>query len=345
MTNKADAQVQTLSGGMKRRLNVAMAMIGDPRVIFLDEPTSGMDPTSRREIWQLLEKKKKGHVIVLCTHFMDEADFLGDRIIVMSKGELQVAGSSLFLKSKYGIGYHMSVAKEEGAVDDDILNVIKTHAPEASVEETSKTMVVVNLPRERTVVFGDILEELEARKAELHITSSGVAATSLEEVFVNLAAEAEAEASPAATDSPKKETEKKEKEEEKKIETGVEMLRESAKEFPVVEPCPTAKEQIKALFWKHWVMSTRQKKELIQQTVIPLYCIILGVVFLFLGQYLVGIDIAESIRFDGASLKSANDTPLKLVYSYNNEMEKAEITQLLDHFPLFGENSECCVLL
>ena len=62
----------------------------------------------------------------------------------------------------------------------------------------------------------------------------------------------------------------------------MEMLRESAKEFPVVEPCPTAKEQIKALFWKHWVMSTRQKKELIQQTVIPLYCIILGVVFLFL---------------------------------------------------------------
>ena len=118
------------------------------------------------------------------------------------------------------------------------------------------------------------------------------------------------------------------------------MLRESAKEFPVVEPCPTAKEQIKALFWKHWVMSTRQKKELIQQTVIPLYCIILGVVFLFLGQYLVGIDIAESIRFDGASLKSANDTPLKLVYSYNNEMEKAEITGLLEHFPRFGENSE-----
>ena len=106
-------------------------------------------------------------MIVLCTHFMDEADFLGVRIIVMSKGELQVAGSSLFLKSKYGIGYHMSVAKEEGAVDDDILNVIKTHAPEASVEETSKTMVVVNLPRERTVVFGDILEELEARVRSL----------------------------------------------------------------------------------------------------------------------------------------------------------------------------------
>ena len=77
MFDKADAQVKTLSGGMKRRLNVAMALIGDPRIVFLDEPTSGMDPTSRRQIWSVLEKKKEGRVIVLCTHFMDEADFLG----------------------------------------------------------------------------------------------------------------------------------------------------------------------------------------------------------------------------------------------------------------------------
>ena len=252
----------------------------------------------------------------------------------------------------------VSVAKEEGAVDDEVLNVIKNYAPEASVEETSKTMVVVNLPRERTVVFGDILEELEARKTDLHITSSGVAATSLEEVFVNLAVEAEAESSPTVTGSPKKEVEgeieeegkgeiedeKKEikEEDERKIETGVEMLRESAKEFPVVEPCPTAKEQVKALFWKHWVMSTRQKKELAQQTLIPLYCIILGVIFLFLGQYLVGIDVAKSIRFDGASLKSPDDTPLRLVYSYNTTAQKEEITCLLDHFPRFGENGVRC---
>lgn len=93
------------------------------RVVFLDEPTSGMDPTSRRQIWQLLEKKKHGRVIVLCTHFMDEADFLGDRILVMSHGSLQVAGSSLFLKSKFGIGYHLSVTKEQGANDQDIISL------------------------------------------------------------------------------------------------------------------------------------------------------------------------------------------------------------------------------
>ena len=342
MMEKADAQVKTLSGGMKRRLNVAMAIIGDPRVIFLDEPTSGMDPTSRREIWQLLEKRKQGHVIVLCTHFMDEADFLGDRIVVMSKGRLQVAGSSLFLKGKFGIGYHMSVAKEDGADDAAVLAVIQKHVPAAAIEESSKTAVMVNLPRDSTVAFGAILEELEDAKETLHISSAGVAATSLEEVFVNLASEAEAEAAASPMAPAEKEGGEKtaEKEGEKKeTETGVAMLRETAEEFPVVEPVPTAREQLKALLWKRWVMSSRQKKELLQQIIMPLYCIAFGVLFLFLGQFLTGMDIPETIRLDGATLANPKDAKLKVVYSYANATQKAEIASLFQHFPHFGVNS------
>ena len=354
MMEKADAQVKTLSGGMKRRLNVAMAIIGDPRVIFLDEPTSGMDPTSRREIWQLLEKRKQGHVIVLCTHFMDEADFLGDRIVVMSKGRLQVAGSSLFLKGKFGIGYHMSVAKEDGADDAAVLAVIQKHVPAAAIEESSKTAVMVNLPRDSTAAFGAILEELEDAKETLHISSAGVAATSLEEVFVNLASEAEAEAAaspmaPAEKEGAEKTAEKEggekeggEKTAEKKEvekETGVAMLRETAEEFPVVEPVPTVREQLKALLWKRWVMSSRQKKELLQQIIMPLYCIAFGVLFLFLGQFLTGMDIPETIRLDGATLANPKDAKLKVVYSYANATQKAEIASLFQHFPHFGVNS------
>lgn len=355
MMEKADAQVKTLSGGMKRRLNVAMAIIGDPRVIFLDEPTSGMDPTSRREIWQLLEKRKQGHVIVLCTHFMDEADFLGDRIVVMSKGRLQVAGSSLFLKGKFGIGYHMSVAKEDGADDAAVLAVIQKHVPAAAIEESSKTAVMVNLPRDSTVAFGAILEELEDAKETLHISSAGVAATSLEEVFVNLASEAEAEAAaspmaPAEKEGAEKEGAEKTAEkggektaekggEKKEKETGVAMLRETAEEFPVVEPVPTAREQLKALLWKRWVMSSRQKKELLQQIIMPLYCIAFGVLFLFLGQFLIGMDIPETIRLDGATLANPKDAKLKVVYSYANATQKAEIASLFQHFPHFGVNS------
>lgn len=69
---------------------------------MLDEPTSGMDPASRRATWDLLQQQRSNRTILLTTHFMDEADLLGDRIAIMAKGELQCCGSSLFLKRKYG---------------------------------------------------------------------------------------------------------------------------------------------------------------------------------------------------------------------------------------------------
>lgn len=76
--------------------------ISDVQVVMLDEPTSGMDPASRRATWDLLQQQRSNRTILLTTHFMDEADLLGDRIAIMAKGELQCCGSSLFLKRKYG---------------------------------------------------------------------------------------------------------------------------------------------------------------------------------------------------------------------------------------------------
>ena len=83
---------------MKRKLCLSMALIGDPPFVLCDEPTSGMDPYSRRSTWEMLQRSKKGRVIVLTTHFMDEADTLGDRVMIMSEGRLRCSGSSLFLK-------------------------------------------------------------------------------------------------------------------------------------------------------------------------------------------------------------------------------------------------------
>jgi len=85
----ADQQHQlaeTLSGGEKRKLSVAISLIGDSKVIMLDEPTSGMDTTARRRLWDMLKKYKQGRIIVLTTHYMDEADILGDRIAIMTEG-------------------------------------------------------------------------------------------------------------------------------------------------------------------------------------------------------------------------------------------------------------------
>jgi ATP-binding cassette subfamily A (ABC1) protein 3 len=107
-----DQLSKTLSGGQKRKLSVAIAMIGNSKIVMLDEPTSGMDTTARRKLWEMLKKNKAGRIVILTTHYMDEADILGDRIAIMAEGDVQCTGSSLFLKNRYGVGYNLVIAKK-----------------------------------------------------------------------------------------------------------------------------------------------------------------------------------------------------------------------------------------
>ena len=90
---------------------MAIAMIGDSKIVLLDEPSSGMDTTARRILWEMLKKNKNGKIIILTTHYMDEADILGDRIAIMAEGDVQCTGSSLFLKNRYGVGYNLKISK------------------------------------------------------------------------------------------------------------------------------------------------------------------------------------------------------------------------------------------
>src|SRR5699024_1611449 len=99
---KAHKKSSTLSGGTKRKLCVGIALCGGSKVVLLDEPTAGMDPSSRRALWDLLQMEKIGRCILLTTHYMDEADLLGDRIAIMANGGLKCYGSSFFLKKKFG---------------------------------------------------------------------------------------------------------------------------------------------------------------------------------------------------------------------------------------------------
>ena len=101
----------TLSGGQKRKLSVGIALIGDTKVVMLDEPTSGMDTTTRRRFWDMIKQYKEDRIIILTTHYMDEADILGDRICIMAEGKVQCCGSSLFLKNRFGVGYNLKLTK------------------------------------------------------------------------------------------------------------------------------------------------------------------------------------------------------------------------------------------
>ena len=97
-----NARAKTLSGGWKRKLSIAMAMIGEPKVLFLDEPTLGLDVLARRELWKVIEKLKSKITIILTTHYMEEAEQLSDRIGIMISGELKAEGTLSELEAQTG---------------------------------------------------------------------------------------------------------------------------------------------------------------------------------------------------------------------------------------------------
>eukprot|EP00043_Microstomoeca_roanoka_P008399 m.80908 g.80908 ORF g.80908 m.80908 type:complete len:1735 (+) comp14227_c0_seq1:159-5363(+) len=186
LPDKRHAMVKTLSGGMKRKLSCAIAIVGGSKVVFLDEPTSGMDPAARRATWDLLSKYKKTCTMILSTHFLDEADLLGDRIAIMSDGVVECCGSSTFLKSRYGIGYHMIVVKDQGCDASSVTYVVQAHVPTAVMEANIGAEITYLLPRNSSSAFPALFSELENRKEELKLMSVGVSVTTMEEVFLKV---------------------------------------------------------------------------------------------------------------------------------------------------------------
>ena len=109
LTKKKDDFVNNLSGGMRRRTSIAMACLGNPKIILLDEPSAGVDIVNRQVVWKSLVELKKGRTIIMSTHFMEEAEILGDRVAVLKKGQLQVAGTCVELHNLFGAGYTLVI--------------------------------------------------------------------------------------------------------------------------------------------------------------------------------------------------------------------------------------------
>lgn len=191
MIEKKKYYAMDLSGGQKRKLSLAIAFIGDSKVIFLDEPTSGMDPYSRRFTWDLLQKNRDGKIMILTTHSMDEADILSNRIAIMANGEVKCCGSSLYLKSKFGVGYQLTVvlkgAIASSKLTKSIQEIIAKHIPEMSVVSDVAKELCVRLPTNTSKRFPGLFDELDNDKQELGIQSYGISVTTVEEVFLKVA--------------------------------------------------------------------------------------------------------------------------------------------------------------
>ncbi|XP_053276075.1 ATP-binding cassette sub-family A member 2 isoform X1 [Pleuronectes platessa] len=214
LSNKRHSLVQTLSGGMKRKLSVAIAFVGGSRAVILDEPTAGVDPYARRAIWDLILKYKQGRTILLSTHHMDEADLLGDRIAIISHGKLKCCGSPLFLKSTYGDGYKLTLVKKQSedpgqgsqelppsslspssslspCSEARVTQFIQQFVANCLLVSDSNTELSYVLPSEavKKGCFERLFQALEQSLDSLALTSLGVMDTTLEEVFLKVSEE------------------------------------------------------------------------------------------------------------------------------------------------------------
>jgi len=124
LKEKSDAYIEALSGGQKQRLSIGLALINDPEIVFLDEPTTGLDPQARRNVWELIEDlKEEGKTIFLTTHYMDEAEQLSDFVYIMDQGKIIARGSPRDLISE--LGRENVIDFEKGQLNEEDIDQLK----------------------------------------------------------------------------------------------------------------------------------------------------------------------------------------------------------------------------
>lgn len=183
--------VSRLSGGMRRRVSLAISLVGGPEVVFLDEPTTGLDPETKRAMWTLIDLAKAQRSIVLTTHSMEEADALCSRIGIMAHGSLRCLGPSLHLKRKFGAGFHVEISYTQGKRDDAI-TFVQSLLPSSTLAAESAAAITFLAPRGATQLSA-LFESMQKRPESAGVSGWALRQTSMEEVFLRIAREAEAQ--------------------------------------------------------------------------------------------------------------------------------------------------------
>ncbi|XP_045131522.1 phospholipid-transporting ATPase ABCA3-like [Portunus trituberculatus] len=174
-----------LSGGMKRKLSLAISLIGGSKVVILDEPSSGLDPESRRWVWDVVQGERGRRTILVTTHHMEEADVLGDRVAIMASGRVVCAGSTLFLKNMFGDGYTLEIIMTEDCNVDKLKEEVNRHMPSAVLLSIQGGEVAFKLSPD-TSLFAPLVNSLSSRKEDLGIRHFGLSLTTMEKVFLSV---------------------------------------------------------------------------------------------------------------------------------------------------------------
>ena len=190
---------KNLSAGQRRKLSIAIALIGGNDVIFLDEPSSGMDVSSRRNLWEILKKMSEKKIIILTTHFMEEAAVLGNRIGIINNGNMKCIGTPLFLIKKFGKFMSLNVSKENDCDDAKIVDFIKKFWNDCEYKILSEEILFriaqnnddklnINQSNNNNIKnnLQNFVEELDNNLESLKIKSYSVSMPTLEDVFLNI---------------------------------------------------------------------------------------------------------------------------------------------------------------
>lgn len=182
LTEASERQVKTYSGGMRRRLDVGASLVGEPKVLFLDEPTTGLDPRTRLELWEIIKDLVKGGTsIVLTTQYLEEADHLADKMAVIDKGKVIAQGTSEQLKGKLG-GEVIEFEVEDKKTRDKAVTTLKNSKLNPTFLEDAMGVSVSAKDGSKTLLkVVDVLN-----KSKITPTSIGMHQPSLDDVFLSL---------------------------------------------------------------------------------------------------------------------------------------------------------------
>ncbi|XP_061866528.1 ATP-binding cassette sub-family A member 10-like [Colius striatus] len=308
-----DTQAEKLSGGQKRKLSIGIALLGNPQVLLLDEPTAGLDPLSRHQVWSLLKEHRAGRVILFSTQFMDEADILADRKAFISHGRLKCVGSSLFLKKKWGIGYHLRIHVSESCDLESVTSLVKRHIPNAIFSGHSQYELRYKLPLENVNKFPDLFSGLDSCSNQ-GIINYGVSMTTLEDVFLKLEGEARlhqedehvlgeewAEAGPRCPDE---------------IEPGSLLLSDTGK--AVVGGWALWRQQVFAMAWVHFLKlksSVKNLRSILLLYVVYLLPLVLQLCLISAWQSVSSWELSSALYFSPLGKKVHSETTSLLVYN------------------------------
>ena len=277
-----------LSGGQMRKLSVGIAFMGSPKLVVLDEPTSGMDPRSRRDTWDIIRKNRKDKVILLSTHFMEEADILCDRIGIMHRGKLATCGSCLELKEQFGAGYVLTIILKEIGIGkesdrEDVIKTVQKIIPDAKAAKGAGSELSIRIDKRWTDVFPELTEECEKLQQQGAIKSYGLSFTTLEDVFLKVVEDCErndesvmeSEGGGKASSLSKFLTANFKTRSDDDIEFGsAHGGRMSYSGSQKIKGTALIFQQFRAMLWKKYLCTTRERLVLVVQVVVPLLLIL-----------------------------------------------------------------------